>query len=357
MSIKNISIDNTSFSIMVDNTLTDLDRKVLTHCYLPMIGDKALSIYLTLFTMVEPGLQESNVLSHSQILKLTNLPKTTFVNERKKLEAVGLLDTYYKDSHFIYVIKRVLSPFEFFNNDTLPRILESFIGQEDLDTLAYTFLLRRLDPNQFDKITVNFDEVFETVDDSEAMYSGIGVDTINNGIIINNKSFNIDHFIILVDAMGILDKVILQDEAFLNLIKRYAFLYGLEVEQLKDAVLLSVNVDKSINYKELELQVKRIYDNRNNKVVFVKKRDVVRTDDKLVNALNTITPSMLVKNKYQTELTSSEISMFDQLLQTTNISIGVLNVCILYVMSEKNGEIPSYNYFLKVSLLYNQDAS
>ena len=44
MSIKNYSIENTSFTIFVDNTLTDLDRKVLTHCYLPIIGDKALSI-------------------------------------------------------------------------------------------------------------------------------------------------------------------------------------------------------------------------------------------------------------------------------------------------------------------------
>ena len=69
---------------------------------------------------------------------------------------------------------------------------------------------------------------------------------------------------------------------------------------------------------------------------------------KLINALNTITPNDLVKHKYQTELTSSEISMFDKLLKETNITVGVLNVCILYVLSEKNGEIPSFNYFLKV---------
>ena len=55
-----------------------------------------------------------------------------------------------------------------------------------------------------------------------------------------------------------------------------------------------------------------------------------------------------LKSKYQTELTSSEISMFDRLLQETNVTVGVLNVCILYIMSEKNGEIPAYNYFLKV---------
>ena len=348
MGIKNYSIDNTAFTIMVDNTLTDLDRKVLTHCYLPIIGDKALSIYLTLFTMIEPGAIESNVLNHSQLIKLTGIPKTKFSNERKKLEAVGLLSSYYKDSHFIYVLKSVLSPYEFFNNHDLVRVLGAVIGEEDLDVLAYNFLLRKLDPNKFENITASFDEVFDSSYESDANYFGIGVDTTNNGIVINNNKFNIDHFIILVDAMNILDKVILQDESFLNLIRRYAYLYSLSVEQLKDAVLLSVNVDKTINLDELEIQVKRLYDNRNQKVVFVKKREVVRSSDKLINALNTITPNDLMKNKYQTELTSSEISMFDKLLKETNITIGVLNVCILYVVSEKNGEIPSYNYFLKV---------
>ena len=244
MSIKNYSIENTSFTIFVDNTLTDLDRKVLTHCYLPIIGDKALSIYLTLYTMLEPGAQESNVLNHSQLIKLTGIPKTKFQTERRKLEAVGLLDSYYKDAHFIYVIKSVLSPFEFFNNNDLVRILESVIGRDELDPLAYNFLLRRLDPKQFECITASFDEVFEEVFESEADYTGIGIDTNNNGIIIKNEKFNVDHFIILIDAMDILSKEILHSEEFLDLIKRYAFLYSLSVEQLKDVVVLSVNENK-----------------------------------------------------------------------------------------------------------------
>ncbi|MBR6515505.1 MAG: DnaD domain protein [Bacilli bacterium] len=348
MSTKNYTIENAVYSVMIDETLTDLDRKVLTHCYLPIIGEKALSIYLTLFTMVELGSRESGVLNHNQLIKLTGIPKTKFTAERRKLEAVGLLSTYYKDTHFIYVLKKVLTPYEFFNNHDLVWILGQVIGRDDLDELAYNFLLRRLDPNQFENVTASFDEVFDGSLDYDADYSLIGVDTRNNGILINNKKFNIDHFIILVDAMNILDKVILQDENFLDLVKRYAFLYALSVEQLKDAVLLAVNVDKTINFADFENQVKRIYDNRNQNVSFVPKKEVVRSSDKLINLLNTISPNDLVKNKYQTELTSSEISMFDKLLKETNVSIGILNVCILYVLSEKNGEIPSFNYFKKI---------
>ena len=141
MSIKNYSIENTAFTIYVDNTLTDLDRKVLTHCYLPIIGDKAMSIYLTLFTMLDPGSQESSVLNHSQLVKLTGIPKTRLVLERRKLEAVGLLSTYYKDGHFIYVLKKVLSPYEFFNNHDFVRVLSSIILNLRLKKESSIFIL------------------------------------------------------------------------------------------------------------------------------------------------------------------------------------------------------------------------
>ena len=143
MSTKNYSIENAVYTVMIDETLTDLDRKVLTHCYLPIIGEKALSIYLTLFTVVEPGSRESGVLNHNQLIKLTGIPKTKFTAERRKLEAVGLLSTYYKDTHFIYVLKKVLTPYEFFNNHDLVWILGQVIGRDDLDELAFNFLLRR----------------------------------------------------------------------------------------------------------------------------------------------------------------------------------------------------------------------
>ncbi|MEI3504824.1 MAG: DnaD domain protein [Bacilli bacterium] len=64
--------------------------------------------------------------------------------------------------------------------------------------------------------------------------------------------------------------------------------------------------------------------------------------------LETASPNDFVKQKTGTALTGNEIEMFDQLLRDTNISIGVLNVLIGYVLVELNGQIPNYNYFLKI---------
>jgi replication initiation and membrane attachment protein DnaB len=41
--------------------------------------------------------------------------------------------------------------------------------------------------------------------------------------------------------------------------------------------------------------------------------------------------------------------MFDQLLKETNLPVGVINVMIIYILEEKNGELPAYNYFLKIA--------
>ena len=275
------------------------------------------------------------MLSHSQILNTLRMSNKSFVQERIKLEAVGLLETYYKDNVFIYNLKSVLLPYEFFNNKDLVWVLNQTIGKEELDKLAYEFLLRRIDQNGFENITAAFDEVFDVVENNDnASYNQLGFDNRNNGIVIDNKDFNFEHFILLVDALNIVNDELLNSTQFLDIISRYAFLYNLSVEQLKDAVVMSVNVDKSINFDELNMQVRRIFDNRNTNIVFVQKKEVVKSSNKLINVLNKMSPNDIVKNKYQVELTSTEIDMFDKLLRETNVSIGVLNVAVLYVVSE-----------------------
>ncbi len=342
-------VENSAFSIVIEDILTDLDRRVLTYLYLPIIGEKALSIYQTLFTMVNPLEKESSILSHSQVLNLLKLSAKTFTLERRTLEAVGLLSTYYKDGLFVYVLKNVLKPYEFFSNKELCFVLESIIGKEEVERLTFEFLVRRIDVSSFEDITIKFNDVFEPVDKDYVNNNYlVGVESRNNGILIDNTDFNMEHFILLIEAMDIVSKETLSDSKFLDLISRYAFLYKLSVEQLKDAVVLSVNVDKTINFDELNMHVRRIFDNRNNGVTFVSKREVVQSSNKLINALNKMSPNDIVRNKYQVELTSVEIDMFDRLLRDTNVSVGVLNVAVLYVVSEKNGEIPAYNYFLKI---------
>lgn len=345
---KKYIIENTSFSIMIDNTLTDLDRKVLTHLYLPIIGDKALSIYMTLYTMITPGVRESNPINHLTITKMLNLSNDDFIYERSKLEAIGLLSTYYHEGFYIYVLKKVYTGYEFFNNKDLIRILSSIIGEDEVNNLAYEFLLRSVDPVTFLNITCSIDQVFDLVNVEDINLNVSSVNTINKGIYVSEDKFNTEYFLLLVDALNLVNKDILCDSSFLDKIRRYSFLYGLTVEQMKEAVKSAVSFDGNIIDDDLDFWVRKIYDNKNVNQKIVPKKVVVKSSNKLINFLNTASPNDIVKTKYKTELTSGEIAMFDKLLAETNISLGVLNAALLYVMVEKNGAIPGYNYFLKV---------
>lgn len=349
MPSKLLTVENKSFAIMIDNTLTDFDQKSLMLLYQPIIGDKALNIYQTLYSMVDLGSRESRVFKHDILLKTIGLKTKSFVEERIKLEALGLLSTYYKDDSYIYVLKKVLTPYEFFKNEDLVRVLTIKIGDDEVTTLAYNLLLRRLDPSKYKDITLSFDEVFELdYDKNIKNYASFGVDTINNGITIKNDNFDMKYFLILLEAMDVLDMKVLNDTSFIELIYRYAFLYKLNVEEMKDAVVRSVNLDKQLDLNDLKENIKIIYDNRHEGINLVQKREVIKSNNKLINFLEQASPNDLVKHKYQTELTSGEIDMFDRLLRETNVSLGVINTALLYVLNEKNGEIPAYNYFLKI---------
>lgn len=345
---KNYLVDNTSFLIIIDNTLTDLDRKVLTHLYLPIINDKALSIYLTMYTLIEPGSKESKTLYHHQLINMLGLKEELFIEERHKLEAVGLLDVYFQDGMYVYVLKKVLSAYEFFENKTLVRILNMIIGEESLQNLAYEFLVRSIDLENFENITSSFDDIYEMINEEDVNYTNIGINTKNNGIVIKNDKFNVEYFILLVEATDLFDRDFLYNADFLDLMKRYAFLYGLTVEQLKDALKNAVNFEKKLIYEDLDFWVRKIYDERNESKTFVVKKAVLKTNNRLINFLSTASPNDIVKAKYKTALTSTEIAMFDRVLKETNVSIGILNAAVLYVLVEKNGAIPSQNYFIKV---------
>lgn len=124
-------------------------------------------------------------------------------------------------------------------------------------------------------------------------------------------------------------------------------------EEMKDVIILSIDEHKEVLFDEIPRNARKKYDEKGQKLGIISKtitKSSSSIDDKLIRYLEMASPNEFVKNKSGIALTSTEIDMFDRLLKDTNIGIGVLNVLIGYVLEvEKlNGEIPSYNYFLKI---------
>lgn len=340
------------FEVMITCPLSSFDQKILLKLYMPIVGDKVISLYQTFASLVPEATFESDIFQHEKIIKLMHLRSIErFCDIRNKLEAIGLIDTYYKDQLYVYCLNKPLSPVEFFSNTELSTLLEYQIGHEAYLTTYYEFVMRKLDINKFEKINHTFDEVFElelsdTIMMDQASYTGK-----NNGIVISNKNFDYGCFTVLLTAQDLIKEEYFVNQEFIDLIYRYSFLYNLSPEEMKNVILLSCDENKMVNFEEIAKNAKIIYNQKGKKLGVVPKvsmKKTTKTNDKLINFLESASPNDFVKQKTGVALTGSEIEMFDQLLRDTGIGIGVLNVLIGYVLEELEGQIPSYNYFLKI---------
>ena len=342
------------YEVMISSPLALYEQKILIKLYMPLVGDKAISLYQTLYSLVPDGSFESEVDKHEKIIRLMHLRSINKLTEiRNKLEAIGLLNMYYIDGLYVYYLKKPLDVEKFFNNIELSTLLEYQIGHDAYEKSYLEFMMRKLDINKFENITHNFDDVYDIELSDNIYLSQASFNNINNGIVVSNQMFDFNRFMILVSAYDVIKNEYFGDEKFINTVKRYSFLYQLTPEEMKDVIILSIDEHKEVLFDEIPRNARKKYDEKGQKLGIISKtitKSSSSIDDKLIRYLEMASPNEFVKNKSGIALTSTEIDMFDRLLKDTNIGIGVLNVLIGYVLEvEKlNGEIPSYNYFLKI---------
>lgn len=348
----NTLVENSYFIVLRDHHLTDEEQQILTHLYMPLIGINSVNIYITLGTFLKKGEQESKQIGHLklfQLLQITNEDK--FIKEKEKLEAVGLLTTLYDGTTYVYKLNHVLMANDYFSNPILSFFLKQNVGEEEYEQLMYEFLVHQFDQTRFTNITKSFDEVYDITNNINPTYnnelSSLIISSNNQQIQVKNEHFDYKLFCILVEALDIIKKDILNSKELYDLVNRYSFIYQLTTEEVKDAIVESSMVNKELDIDSFVKACKKLYDKKEVKPKIISQTKTTN-NDKLLNLLEQTAPTEIVKNLFGVGLVSSEIEMFDTLMQRTGISLGVLNVLIIYVLQDKNGEVPSYNYFDKI---------
>lgn len=345
-------LEFTTFIVFRDSELTNVYQKVLTHLYMPLVGPQSINIYTTLATLMVSSENESHAIGHLKLFQMLKIDdEQSFLQERQKLEAVGLLDVYVNDNNYIYRLNQPLSPNDFFNNDILSSFLLQVVKEETYQSLMVEFLMHRFDLNDYQNVTCAFDDVFKNTNMEKIEYDSelkTLITTKSGSLIkVKNPHFDFQYLSILLDALDIVDKNIISSRDFYNIVNRQSFIYQLTTEEIKDAIVSSVTSNGDINFDEFKKKCKLIYDNHPLKSKFVEASSV-QSNDKLISFLEQTSPNEVVTTLFGVGLVSSEIEMFDKLMEMNNINLGILNVLIIYVLKDKNGEIPSYNYFDKV---------
>jgi len=129
------------------------DTSSLVQCYLPIIGQEALSLYLYAITFWDGGQKEhlfANILNH------LNFGMNTLLQSFKILSAVDLLTLYQKGEVYELQLHSPLSSQNFLSHSVYSRLLEKKIGDTAVSAMKQV-------PSEGEALSVSLSQVFPTL--------------------------------------------------------------------------------------------------------------------------------------------------------------------------------------------------
>ena len=343
--MKSVSILPADSYLLVNKSfLNENDRKLLTTLYQPIIGTVAICLYFTLWSDLNKTNIISNEFTHHHLMNSMGLKLDEIVIARKKLEALGLLKTFFKEgniNNYIYELYSPLSPIEFFSNPILSSSLLASIGKKEYQMLISYFKPLKLNISEFENITSSFSDIYKM--DIKTIEDVTEKDIISkekNDISINDV-LDFDYI------KESIPKGILSNNAFsaslIKLLNRLAYLYNFDNDTMIELLKNSINEKGTFNEEKLKKNCKNLFSFENDgvpKLIFKSKNDV-KVDNKnikdikqkLIECFECTTPYDFLKAKYGgSKPTSKDISLVESLLVDQELNPGVVNVLIDYVL-------------------------
>lgn len=166
---------STFYTVYGEPQLDQSKQDALLYLYQPIIGNAALSLYLTLMSDITLE-GKSPSLMHTDLLAAVDTGLMNLVKAREQLEGIGLLEVYEKtDSEIglslIYQLRLPLGPKKFFQDPLMAYLLMDKVGKR-----RYERLVERFKPNSFEKgtaksITKRFRDVYRFDETAFASHS------------------------------------------------------------------------------------------------------------------------------------------------------------------------------------------
>ena len=255
-----------TYTVINKSILTDNDRKILTMLYQPIIGAYACNLFFTLWMDLDKNEFMSSEENHHHLMTSTSLSLNEIVSAREKLEAIGLLKTFYKENvdsnNYIYELFSPVSPSEFFSHPVLNIVLYNSVGKKEYERIINYFKVPRINVNDYEDITKSFSDVYESSP------STVFENNIQN-IRMNNKlGIRIDDKVDFELLLSSLPKETINEKTFTKdnkkLINDLAFIYNLDNDEVKNIILSSLNERLMIDKTNLRKNARNYYQYQNN---------------------------------------------------------------------------------------------
>ena len=335
--------------IVINKTIVnEIDRKLITMLYQPIIGHTASTLYFTLFDDLIRNSVMSEELTHHHLMSTMQLKLDDILIAREKLEATGLLKTYFKKdnvNNYVYALYAPLSASEFLNHPILNVVLYNNLGKKEYEKIVSFFRIPKINLKDYEDITMIFNKVFTSVSSN----TFVGNDNIvkrNTGNIEITSGIDFNLLISSIPKSMVNDKCF--NEEIKDLINSLAFVYNIDDLNMQGLVRNSLNEKGLIDKNELRKSARNFYQFEQGgklpTLIYSKQPDYLKTPSgdtsnlaKQIYTFENITPYDYIRSKYKNgEPTLRELQIIEDLMVKQKMKPGVVNVLIDYVLKVNN---------------------
>jgi replication initiation and membrane attachment protein len=343
-----------TFIVSGEGLCSEIDYQVLTLLYQPIIGQSAFTLYMTLMNLMNRQDFISDEYLHSDLESLMGMKVSEIEQERFKLEAIGLLITFFANDNFTYEIKLPLSARSFINDGILGEYLIASITKTRFKKLLKVFKVKAPNKKQKYNISKAFNEVYPAIETVDNEYE---IDLVANKTKsfakITNYNFNWRLFNETINPEVYNIENI--TEAVKAKIEQLSYVYGLDEIMMVDIFIKSLDDFNNIN---IEVLAKNARSNYHIEPIDPNKEEVqtkpVDTDN-ILEYFKSITPKDLLAELGDGLVSSADLRHVERLIDEVGLDSGVINVLLAYIAKIKGNNLPSYQYIQKVAMGWKRD--
>ena len=339
--------------------------KELNLLYLPLIGNDAISLYAFLGSKILSDKNLSKNYLHYDILDNLGLSNNKFLVARKKLEASGLIQSFYIDNEgvgqFVYKIKKALTFTEFFNTPILSKLLENTIGTNNYNELHSYYSVDKVSFKSFEDISAKFSDVYHLENLNDFSFDYLSKKDFN-GPNFDEYFFDFDKLNFYL-ANSYLTDVISNPEVK-NRILGLAHIYKMSPEDMASAIEKSVEISNGtseININvlsdyitQLNVNVRKqevpTLDRMINKNLVGEKEEQLTEDEKYAKEVDNTNFVEYLNKQVGIVLSKIDAKNIEELQSKYNFPTGVLNILLEYSIKQSGkNSIPHINYIDKIA--------
>ena len=343
-----LPVDN--FVVINKTIINDNFRDLVVMLYQPIIGFPSVSVYFTLWSYLKKSTLMSKEYSHYNLLSNMKINIIELNEAREKLEAIGLIKTYFKHdkvNQYIYELYSPLEAVEFFNNPILSTLLYTNLGPENYnDTLSY-FEMPNIPLKGYENITSRLSDVFEIGSLNGTIYDNLR--KTSTGPILLTPKINIGITLELIPDEVLNKKNI--TASIKDLITNLSFVYDFNDEELKNIILESIDNKKNIDLNLLKENARKYYEFEHQgklpNLIYKNQPEYLRKEstgtskrDKMIYQFEVTSPYDFISSKYKdSKPTTADLKIIEYLLTDLKLTPAVVNVLVDYVLKINNNKL------------------